>query len=91
MNIQINQSQVLDIIRQGNGRIFSTTFMKKDDSLRTMTARLGVKKNLKGGNNPIAHIVKYLSVFDMHARGYRTINLDTMFTLKVNSITYDIN
>jgi hypothetical protein len=33
----------------GETKIFSVDFIKKDGSLRTMIARLGVRKHLQGG------------------------------------------
>jgi hypothetical protein len=62
-----------------NGKIFSVTFVKKDGSLRKMTARLGVKKNLKGVGLKFDPAEKnLLVVFDMHKRAYRMINLKTI-------------
>lgn len=68
-----------------NGRIFSVSFHKKDGTLREMTARLGVKKHLKGGTlsyNPKEH--NNLIVFDMVKKGYRTIPFDRVISLKAN-------
>ena len=66
-----------------NGKIFSVTFVKKDGTLRKMTARLGVKKDLKGVGlkfNPAEK--NLLVVFDMHKRAYRMINLQTIISFK---------
>ena len=40
MNI-IDRTKAKELINQSNGRIFSTTFIKKDNTLRTLTARTG--------------------------------------------------
>lgn len=63
-----------------NGKFFTVKFIKKDGSTRTMNARTGVVKYLKGGkslnSNPY-HIV----VFDMATKGYRTVDLSTVFEI----------
>ena len=66
-----------------NGRFFSVSFIKKDGSERRMTARLGVKKNIKGVGlkfNPSDH--NLMVVYDVHKRAYRMINLSTIFKFK---------
>lgn len=66
-----------------NGKIFSVTFVKKDGTLRKMTARLGVKKDLKGVGLKFDPAEKnLLVVFDMHKRAYRMINLKTIISFK---------
>ena len=70
-----------------NGRIFSVTFTKKNGEERTMLARTGVIKHLKGGkrmnNNP-----NHLVVWSMQDHAYRTINLETITKLKANGTEY---
>ena len=66
-----------------NGRFFSVSFIKKDGSERKMTARLGVKKNIKGVGlkfNPTER--NLIVVFDIHKKAYRMINLSTILTFK---------
>lgn len=66
-----------------NGRFFSVSFIKKDGSERKMTARLGVKKNIKGVGlkfNPTER--NLIVVFDIHKKAYRMINLSTIFKFK---------
>ena len=70
-----------------NGRIFSVTFIKKNGEERTMLARTGVTKHLKGGtrrNNNIDHLI----VWSMQDKAYRTINLSTVTKLKANGTEY---
>lgn len=65
------------------GKFFTVTFTKKDGTLRKMNARLGVTKHLKGGTkgyDDAAH--NFLTVFDLGKRGYRTVNLSTVRSLK---------
>lgn len=77
---------MLEQIKKTNGRIFSVTFVKKDGSIRKMTARLGVKKDLKGVGLKFDPTERSLVVvFDMHKRAYRMINLQTIITFKHES------
>jgi hypothetical protein len=65
------------------GRFFSVSFIKKDGTTRKMTARLGVKKDIKGVGlkfNPTER--NLIVVFDIHKKAYRMINLSTILTFK---------
>ena len=67
------------------GNFFRACFVKKDGTIREMTARFGVKKHLKGGElgyNPEA--LNYIIVFDVEKEAYRTINLDKLVYLRYN-------
>ena len=72
-----------------SGKIFSCTFIKKDKSLRKMTARMGVTKHLKTDRaSTTAHIPNYLTVFEI-GKGkeqYRTINKDTIQSFKCGEV-----
>lgn len=65
-------------IESTQGKFFTVTFKKKDGSLRTMNARIGVKKHLKGGVSTTAHIDKYITVYEGAQASYKNINLETV-------------
>ena len=66
-----------------NGKFFSVSFIKKDGTTRKMTARLGVKKNIKGiGMKYDPSERNLIVVFDVHKKAYRMINLLTILTFK---------
>ena len=69
-------------------KFFYVSYFKKDGSLREMqSARLNVKKHLKGGINRNPNIGKnQLIVFDNNISEYRTINLDKIYKLKCGGI-----
>ena len=74
-----------------NGRIFSATFIKKDGSIRTMRARKGVTKGLKGGQMKYTPLDKALmGVFDMDISEYRMVNLDGLIKFSANGIKYEV-
>jgi hypothetical protein len=67
------------------GKFFTIKFIKKNGELRELNGRLGVKKHLKGGElgyDPATF--NYIIVFDVVAKGYRTINVDTVTELICN-------
>jgi len=66
-----------------DGRLFSVVFIKRDGSKRSMVARLGVKKNLKGsGTLYNTESRNNLVVFSMHDGSYRTIPIDRLLRVK---------
>jgi hypothetical protein len=72
-------------IMQTGGKFFSLTFIKKDGTARKITARIGVKKNIKGVGlsfNPSDHGL--IVVYDIHKRAYRMINLNTIVLTNVD-------
>lgn len=71
--------------KEVKGKIFTAVFIKKDGTMRTMRARLGVKKGVSGVG------LKYspeergnLIVFDMEKKAFRTIYLDSLCQLNYN-------
>jgi len=88
--MQLSRFKTDEVIKATNGKIFSCEFIKKDGTLRKMVARLGVAKNLKGGNNGASDKNSLVTVFDMVAGAYRMINLETIQTLKVCGIAYEV-
>ena len=72
----------------GETKIFSVDFIKKDGSLRTMIARLGVKKHLQGGTlKYYAEEKSLLPVFDMEKQAYRMVNVNTITEIRYDGET----
>ena len=68
-------------------KIFTVEFIKADGTKRTMNARLGVKKHLKGGTNCNTN-KSMLPVYDLKAKGYRNINLESLQSVIVNGVNH---
>jgi hypothetical protein len=67
-------------IKESNGKFFSIKFIKKDGTTREMLCRTDVKKHLKGGENNNPNLGEsQIVVYDIQKKGYRTINLDSVF------------
>lgn len=83
--------ELLEKINLLNGLFFTVEFIKKDGTIRKMNCRTGVKKYLSNNgkqiklSSPIDNGI--LRVYDIHAKGYRSINLDTIKKINYNKIT----
>jgi len=88
----ITTDKAKELIRETNGRIFSSTFIKKDNTIRTLTARLGKKYKSKTGREAPYKAQNYnlLPVYDMRIKEFRMINFNTLLTLTINKINYKI-
>ena len=77
------------LIKATNSMIFSIHFVKKNGELREMVAKDGVEKHLvhpKGvGSNNQEHCSNLITLFDMQAGSYKSVNLDTVKSLKCGS------
>jgi hypothetical protein len=68
------------------GKIFGVTFIKKDGTTRNMTARLGVRKDIKGiGLSFSPDERNLIVVFDMRKKAYRMVNLSTIISIRHES------
>ena len=84
IDLETKQAKVTRKIKETNGKFFSVTFTKKDGSERKMTARIKVKKGVKGvGQKYIASDKGLITVYAMDKLEFRMVNLET-----VKSITF---
>jgi hypothetical protein len=81
--------KVKKMIQETNGKFFTVNFVKKNGNNRHMVARLGVKKYLKGGENPAKNQDNLIVVFDIQKGAYRMINLDTLISFKCGKKIYN--
>ena len=80
----MTRNEVLNKIKNSNGKIFNVVFIKKDGSLRSMNCRLGVKKGITGAGLKFNPLLKgLLPVFDMAKNAFSMINLETIQKLKI--------
>lgn len=80
------------IIKGTRGKIFSATFIKKDGTLRKMTARLGVRKGVTGAGLKFDPRERSLVVvYEMSKKSYRMINLSTIKSITFKKQTLNFN
>ena len=88
----ITTDRAKELIRETNGQIFSSTFIKKDNTIRTLTARIGKQYKSKTGNKAPYKAKEYnlLPVYDMKIKAFRMLNFNTLLTLTINKNNYKI-
>ena len=89
--MQISKATAKDMIQNSKGKIFTTTYIKKDKSTRVMNCRLEVKKGVTGEGlryNPDEY--NLIPVYDMQSRGFRMVNVDTLVSLSISNETYEV-
>ena len=85
----ISPAEAVNLIRQTRGGFFGVVFIKKDGSLRTMNARLGVRKDIKGIGK-VSILPRHIIVWDRTKGGYRKINVTTIQSLSANRARYTV-
>jgi len=88
----INKEHAKQLINNSKGRIFSATYIKKDLTERIINARIGKRYKSKTGKKAPYDPEKYnlKKVYDMKAKNFRIINLNTLITLSINKNKYVI-
>lgn len=77
-----------EISRIAGSKFITVSFLKKDGTPRTINGRLHVKRYLKGGDNLNSRKEDYLIIYSLKDKGYRTINLDSVFRIAANGKEY---
>jgi len=89
----ITAKEAAALLMGTKGRIFSVVFVKRTTGeIRTMVARTGVTSALKGGDAAYSFSANsLLSVYDTQAKGYRTIPLEGIISLKSGGEEYTVS
>ena len=88
---KIDKDTAKKYIYATNGKYFSAVFIKKDGEKRFIHCRIGVKKGVKGvglSYNPDER--NNVIVKDRQKMDWRTINVDTLKSLKIKGVEYTI-
>jgi hypothetical protein len=89
----INRTRAKELIKDSKGLIFSTSFIKKDNTVRVLTGRLKVTQYLKENAKEQPYDPSKYNlqpVYDLKAKGYRMLNFNTLLTLSINANKYII-
>tara|TARA_R110001592_G_scaffold301451_1_gene572803 strand:- start:3 stop:278 length:276 start_codon:yes stop_codon:yes gene_type:complete len=87
----INRNKAKELIKESKGKIFAATFTKVDGSHRLMNARLKKYISKTGRKAPYkAENYNLIPIYDMKAKGWRSLNLNTLITLSINKTKYII-
>ena len=86
----MNNNLLKSMIKNTNGKFFTCFFVKKDGTLRKMTARVGVKKGLANNGFVREEKENLVCVYDVVAHDFRFINLSTLKSLKCGKLEYKV-
>ena len=86
----ITRTRAKELIKESKGLIFSTTFIKKDNTVRTLTRRTGKQYKSKTGKAAPYKAEDYnlIPLYDMRKKAFRMLNLNTLLTLSINKEKY---
>lgn len=87
----INRTTAKELIKDSKGKIFNASFIKKDNTVRTLTGRLQVTQYLKENAKEQPYDPSKYNlqpVYDLKAKGYRMLNFNTLLTLSINNNKY---
>ena len=86
----INKQKAKELIKQSKGLIFSTTYIKKDNTIRTLTSRTGKQYTSKTNRSAPYKAEQYnlMPLYDMRKKAFRMLNLNTLITLSINKEKY---
>lgn len=76
------------LIKNTNGKFFSVQFIKKDGTIRNMTARIDVKKGVKGTGHAVSLESMVMRVYDVQKRAFRSIPLNRINHIKFRGIVH---
>ena len=86
------------LLASSEGKFVGITFIKEDGSIRFMNARTGVTKALKSANQTLKTPKKaskaapsnVITVYDMHAKGYRSIVKDRILQVRMQGVQAEL-
>ena len=85
----INKTTAKELIKDSKGKIFSTSFIKKDNTIRTLTSRTGKQYTPTGNKAPYKpKDYNLIALYDMRKKAFRMLNLNTLLTLSINKEKY---
>jgi hypothetical protein len=76
---------IKQFINETSNKFMSVTFIKKDNTVRTINGRLNVKKYLKGGTSTVNR-EKFLILYSIADKGYRAVNKDSILSIAVDGV-----
>ena len=77
------------ILSRAEGQIVSVTFVKRDNTVRVLNGRAGVRKGVNGKGMAYAPKERGLyPLFDMQKEAFRMANLNTASEIKVGGVRF---
>ena len=90
--MKISKVTAIEMIRGSKGKVFGVTFIKRTTGeVRTMQARLGVRKGVTGEGlkfNPKDYAL--IPVYEMPMQQFRMVNLEGLTNLSIEGEKYEV-
>lgn len=87
----ISRADLVRILKGKRGKMLTIAYRKKDGSLRILNTVTGVRKNITGAGlkyDPEKH--GYIILYDLKAKGYRTVNINTVGDVRMDKQVYTV-
>ena len=98
--MQTKYQMIRDLLEANRGRFLTIHFIKKDGTLRRMNIQpAAIKTHLAVNPNPSAikgsetrkkNNPNLIPVYDVKTRAIRSINVDTIKTVRANGMTFNV-
>ncbi len=86
----VKREDVRELLETAGFTFVTVKFIKKNGEDRTLNGRLHVRKHLHGGKSTVQNHKNLITFYDVHKQGYRNVNLDTLYEVKVLGRTYEV-
>jgi len=87
----ISREDLVKILKGKRGKMLTIAYRKKDGSLRIINTVTGVRKNITGkGLTYDPDKYGYIILYDLKAKGYRTVNLNTIGDVKMDKQIFTV-
>lgn len=87
----ISRADLVKILKGKRGKMLTIAYRKKDGSLRILNTVTGVRKNITGAGlryDPDKY--GYIILYDLKAKGYRTVNINTVGDVRMDKQVYTV-
>ena len=85
MTKSLQRVTLSSIIKSAENKFVGLTFTKKDGSVRRMNGRFNVRSKTGRAPTTSGH-AEYITIYDVKNSGFRTVNLDTVQSIRTGGI-----
>ena len=81
---KISKARALELLQNSSGKFCSVTFMKKDKTMRKLNGKV---QNTK---TPLGYVKMLENSTSKKQGGIRNVNLQTLNSIRINKVTYNV-
>lgn len=89
MATSLKRATLATIVKMAQNKFVGLTFIKKDGSVRRMNGRFNVHSKTGKAPTTAGH-AEYLTIYDVKNSGFRTVNLDTLQSVRTCGIELQV-